>query len=277
MCKKLTLGVLVFALLGGLLFGGKVVPYAQTAFKNVRAVADENVPVAFQLDAAKTQLEKISPEIKNMAWQIAKEKAQVQRLANEIKSQKSMLETSYDEMMTLREHVQSGDKFYVATNGKAYNTSRVEEDLRHRFELYRTGEKTIAKKAQILKLRQDSLENAIGKLDEAKAQQRQLEVQIENLTARHRMNEVVATASQINIDNSELAKTRQMLEDIDARVSAEEEMLNMAPKYFGQIPVSGEASTVDGDILDEMDAYFDSQDSSDKETISISDDELVLN
>jgi hypothetical protein len=96
-------------------------------------------------------------------------------------------------------------------------------------------------------------------LDEAKAQQRELEVQIENLKARSRMNEVIATASQINIDNSQLAKTREMLDDIDARISADEEYLNIAPKYFGQISVGDEEISTNSDIMEEMDAYFDSK------------------
>ena len=44
------------------------------------------------------------------------------------------------------------------------------------------------------------------KLGEAKSQQRELELQIENLTARNRMNEVIATATQIKLDNSQLSK-----------------------------------------------------------------------
>jgi hypothetical protein len=279
MCKKLTLGVLAVVLVSGLLFGGKVIPYAQTAFHKAKSSVQESVPVSFQIEAAKAQLGKIGPEIKNMVHQIAKESVQIKRMKADLNQHDEMLEQSYDEMMTLRGHVQSGDKFYVATNGKAYNTSRVEEDLRHRFSLYQTAEKTKEKKAEILEIRKTSLDIALAKLDEAKAQQRELEVQIENLTARNRMNEVIATASQINIDNSELAKTRTMLDDIDALISAKEEVLNIAPKYYGQIPVNADSITPDTDILEEMDAYFDSKSNADSDDsdVDAEDDDLVFN
>ena len=276
MCKKLTLGVLALVIVGGLLFGGKVIPYAQTAFHKVKTSAQDSIPVSFQIDAAKAQLEKIGPEIKNMVHQIAKESVQIKRLKSDLNQHDEMLQKTYDEMMTLRSHVQSGEKFYVATNGKAYNTSRVEEDLRHRFSLYQTAEKTKEKKAEILTIREKSLNTALAKLDEAKAQQRELEVQIENLTARNRMNEVIASASQINIDSSELAKTRMMLDDIDALISANEEVLNIAPKYYGQIPVNADSIVPDTDILEEMDAYFDGKSESDDEVDS-EDDDLVFN
>ena len=73
MCKKVTLGVLALVVIGGLLFGSKVIPYAQTAYNKVKTSAQDSVPVSSQIDAAKAQLEKIGPEIKNMVHQIAKE------------------------------------------------------------------------------------------------------------------------------------------------------------------------------------------------------------
>jgi len=276
MCKKVTLGVLGLVVIGGLLFGAKVIPYAQTAYQKVKDSAQESVPVSFQIDAAKSQLAKIGPEIKNMVHQIAKEKVQIKRLVADLKQHDQMLEKSYNQMMTLREHVQSGEQVYVATNNKAYSTSRVEEDLRHRFSLYQTAEKTKEKKVEILTIRETSLKTALAKLDEAKAQQRELEVQIENLIARNRMNDVIATASQINIDNSQLAKTREMLDDIDALISAKEEVLNIAPQYYGQIPVGEESIQSDTNILDEMDAYFDNKKAEDSDQSEINDDDLVF-
>lgn len=280
MCRKATYGIVGLLVVCGLLFGSKAIPYIQTAFNKVQTTAENSVPVSFQIDAAKAQLVKIDPEIKNMVWQIAKEKAQVKKLAAQLEQQGTELKKQYRQMMTLREHVDSGDHFYVGTNGKSYTSERVKEDLRHRFKMYQTAEKTREKSAEILKARESSLASAINQLEEAKAQQRELEVQVENLMARNRMNEVVSTASQINIDNSQLSKTRQMLEDIDARLAAEEEMLNLVPKYVGQIPVDTESPSADGDIVKEMDAYFDrsgSEKSSDETSQAADDENLVLN
>jgi chromosome segregation ATPase len=257
MCKKATFAILGLLLVGGFLFGGNLIPYAQTTFQRVRAHAQDAVPMDVQLDAARAQLEKIDPEIKNMVWQIAKEKAQIKRLSGDLDQQTEALTKRYNEMMTLREHVASGAEVYVATNGKAYTNERVKEDLRHRLSIYQTAEKTKEKSEQILELRRAALESALAKLDEAQAQQRELEVQIENLTARQRMVEVAQTASQIDIDNSQLSKTRKMIDDISARIDTQEEMLSLVPKYFGQIPVSSdEVISADSDVVQEFDAYF---------------------
>lgn len=257
MCKKATYAVLGLLLVGGLLFGSNFIPYAQTTFQRVKAHAQDAVPMDVQIETARSQLTKIDPEIKNMVWEIAKEKAQMKRLAADLERQSETLVKRYDEMMTLREHIDSGDEVYVATNGKAYTNERVKEDLRHRFSVYQTAEKTKEKSDQILELRRQALDSALTKLDEAQAQQRELEVQIENLTARQRMVDVAKTASHINIDDSQLAKTRKMIDDISSRIDTEEEMLSLVPKYFGQIPVNVEdVLSSDSDVLQEFDAYF---------------------
>ena len=196
-----------------------------------------------------------------MVHKISKEQVKVKRLAADLKSHEQMLKKSYDEMMALRSHVESGGQDYVDTRGKAHDLARVKQDLRHRFTLYQTAEKTFEKKGEILNLRKESLAAAHMKLGEAKSQQRELELQIENLTARNRMNEVIATATQIKLDNSQLSKTREMLDDIDARISADEEYYNIAPKYFGQIPVNDDSVTPSSDVLNDMDAYFEAKES----------------
>ncbi len=256
MCKKLTLAVVGLVVVGALLFGGKVIPYAQTAFEKARSTVEGSVPIDFQIDAARTQLGKIQPEIKNMVWKIAQEKAQIKKLGTEVDRQANLLEKRYDEMMTLRNHLSSGDEVYVATNGKAYPNERVTEDLRHRFTVYQTAEQTLQKSKDILELRRQALTAALEGLDSAQAQQRELEVQIENLSARKKMVDVAKSASEINLDDSQLAKTRQMIEDINSKIDTEEEMMNLAPKYLGQIPVGDEILEADKDILSEMDAYF---------------------
>lgn len=256
MLKKAIYGGGFLLLAGALLFGGNSLGYLQTAFGGLKKRANDAVPISFQLENAQNQLAKIDPEIKDMIWQIAKEKSQVKKLAAQVSATEQELDKQRREMLTLRDHIAQGDRQYVATNGQAYSSERVKEDLGHRFKMYQTSEKTLAKSKEILSIRNNSLEAAEAKLEEAKSQKRELEVVIENLAARQKMNEVVATTLKLNIDNSQLSKARKMLEDIDARLSAEEEMLNLLPRYTGQIPVGNDALESAEELLDNFDAYF---------------------
>ena len=132
MFKKITLGFVAVALLAGLAFGGRLIPYSQTAYNKLRDAAKDSVPVSFQLDAARQQLKAIGPEIKSMVHEVAKEKVQINKLLVELKQHQGILDSSKKEMLALRNHLESGEKFYVAINNKKFDNSRVEEDLQHR-------------------------------------------------------------------------------------------------------------------------------------------------
>ena len=117
----------------------------------------------------------------------------------------------------------------------------------------KTAEKTLA-------LRESALNNGFESLEKAQAQQRELQVKIETLNARNRMNDLVKTTAHYDFDDSQLARTRAMVDDISARIETEEEMMNLAPVVFGQIPVNSEANISAGNLLEELDAYFNPSD-----------------
>ena len=256
MCKKLTLGVLGLVLVGGFLFGGNLIPYVSTAVSKARQAAKQQVPISFQIEAATNQLEEINPEIKEMVLQIAKEKVAVDRLERQLAANKESLQTSKDQMLTLKEHLLSGDQYYTAADSNVYTNARVEEDLNHRLDLYETAQQTVQSQEQVLAARKSAVESALAKLDEAKSLQRELQVKIENLRARNRVNEVAKTASAIDMDNSELAKAAAMIDDIDAQIDAETEMMHLVPKYLGQIPVDNDSVVANRSALERMSEMF---------------------
>ena len=89
------------------------------------------------------------------------------------------------------------------------------------------------------------------------------------------MNEVVKTASKFDeLDNSQLARTRGMIEDISARLETEQEMMSMMPTQYGQIPVSDDSTIVGTDVLQEIDSMFEKQDA-EKADADDSHEELV--
>jgi septation ring formation regulator EzrA len=265
--KKCILGATGIMVIAGLLFGGKMIPYAQTAYDKASRSIEQQVPISFQIDAAKKQLENIGPEIDDMNLQIAKEKVSIKKLQQSIERQEESLQKSRGEMLTLRSHIDSGDEFYVAANSKAYTTQRVKEELRTRLAIHKTATATMEKDEKVLELREKSLNAAMERLAEARSQKTELALQIEHLTAQNRMNEVVKTASKLDqFDNSQLSRTRSMIEDISARLETEQEMMSMMPTHYGQIPVSSDSSIADSDVLEDMDAFFDQQDAKKSES-----------
>ncbi len=255
MIKKTVIVTAGVMLLLALMFGKKLVPYAQTAYERARNAVHENVPVEFQLDAARKQLTRIETEKKEMLYQIAKEQVAVENLENQLVAQQTNLDRQYANIMRLRDHLESGETHFVSHNRK-FTSNSVKEDLANRFANFKVADETIKKTSQILDVRRQGLESAKTKLEQMIADQHTLALEIENLQARMHMLDVAKSANNISIDNSQLSRTRDMLNEIKARLDVEEEVLALTPRYVGSIPMEGETAPSSENILEDIDAYF---------------------
>ncbi len=255
MFKKFAIAAVAVLLVGGLLFGRNMVPYATTAFDKIKQRVNDSVPIEHQIDAAEKHLKKIDPEVRRMRHEIAKEKVAINRETEKVVRMKDKLEDQYAHIMRLRDHLETGDSHYV-TKKHAYSNETVKKELSNAFKNYKTGKSTVEKVEKVLELRRQGLTAAVEKMNETIAQQKELEIEIANLRAQLEMVEVAKTANKINIDDSQLSRTREMMDNISARIEVENEVLELIPNSPGIIPMEDAESTFDGDIVDEIDTYF---------------------
>ncbi len=257
MFKKIIIAGLAVLLIGGLLFGRNLVPYATTTIDKVRESMKQSIPIDQQIDMARKKLKQVEPEVRRMRYEIAKETVAIKRLNEQLVVQKSDLERKEAKIMALRSHLDSGDSHYVS-KGRAYNNTRVKKELASLFTNYKTCKATINKLEQVVTERQKALEAGREKLELTINQTHELEVAIENLVARQQMLEVQKRASKITeMDNSKLSQARDMVDEIMAKIEVETEMLNLTPDYEGSIPVDTDSSDNTEDIKSQIDNYFD--------------------
>lgn len=237
-----------------LLFGGAFVPYAKSSLHKIRTTVNQSIPMEVQLDAARQQIDDIGPEIREMVHKVATEKVAISRLNEEIEGLAVQLSDEQTKIVSLRDHLKTGDQHYVS-KGRAFTNEQVKHDLSKRFERFKSTEKRISAMRQVLTARETALEAALDKLDETKAQRRELEVLVEELEARMRVVEVQNQANHLNLDDSELSNARNMIDSIRAQVEAAEQEANLLPKYVGEIPFETE-DAYEEDIEMQIDAYF---------------------
>ena len=91
----------------------------------------------------------------------------------------------------------------------------------------------------VMRARTNGLSAAREKLEHMLAAKRQLAVDIENLEARLKMIEVAQTTSQFNFDDSQLARTRELIGEIGTRLDVTEKMMN----HHQRIPLSSNRSS----------------------------------
>ena len=250
-------------LLLAFLFGSDATSYLTTSVASVRDSVKSSVPVNFELEGARQHISEITPEVRKNMELITGEEVEIEKLEEHIHEFETKLSADQKAIVRLNSDLASGSESFVYT-GNAYTAKEVKRDLETRFEEYKTDESTLENLKRLLTARLSNLNTARNKLADMQGVQRKLRVQIDNLAARNRMIEVTKSSSQFVFDDSQLAKTSQLSDEIDSRLSAEERMANSESQSFDRIPVQDSESQVD--LMDEITNYFGNNDSSDEST-----------
>jgi hypothetical protein len=134
----------------------------------------------------------------------------------------------------MRDDLARGESTYVYASG-TYTAKQVETDLANKFDRYATSETTVEQNRKVLEIRKKALTAAQDKLTALIAAKQKLEVEVENLEARLKMVEVAKATSELNIDDSRLSRTRELLADIEARIEVDAQLVNADDFVFGEI------------------------------------------
>jgi chromosome segregation ATPase len=249
--KSLLVGGAVVLLLG-LFFGRNACSYLTTSSRWVQESVTSNVPIEFQINRARDMIKALDPEIKQNMHLIAKEEVEIEKLGQQVDSQESALAQSRDDILRLKTDLETGDtSFYYASH--RYTADQVKNDLEGRFDRFKVNEATLDKNQKILTIRQQKLDSARSRLEEMLTAKRELEVQVENLEAELEMLKVAKTASDFNFDDSQLARTKELIEDIRTRIDVESKLMNEV-QTSGQIQL--EEPKDNTDITDRVSQYF---------------------
>ena len=99
-------------------------------------------------------------------------------------------------------------------------------------------------------------------LDKTRAQKRTLGAKIEGLESQWRLLKASAVGSHIQVDDSKLAKTQKLIDQIKKRLDVAERVLAHESRFIQSIPVD---TITEKDLLSQVDDYFEA--GTDKESL----------
>jgi chromosome segregation ATPase len=254
----------VVALLSSLTVGVPLMGYTRCGLSWLRDSATDAVPMEWELKRARQMITDLKPEIASNAKRIAKEKVEVARLQQQLDETDRRLGESKSDIQRLSEDLRNGSERFTY-GGRTYTSEQVKDDLSNRFKRFKTRRETADKLHQMLAARQASLNAAHERMDAMLTAKRQLEVEVENLQARLAALRVAQTSSQLSLDDSQLSRTRALLDEIAARIDVEEETMAVDVEYFGEIDLD---ESSDENLLDEISSYFNREERPDTGSIA---------
>jgi chromosome segregation ATPase len=253
MLKKIGLVGGGIALLLALIFGRDTLSYVGTFVHGTRQAVRDTVPVEFEIARARDMVKGLVPEIKNHMHLIAKEEVDVARLRNQIKKQQEQLAKHRSDIERLTNDLKRGDSNY-AYGGVMYTSKQVETDLSRRFEVYKEREAQLSSMKDLLVAREQKVVAANEELRKMESSKEKLLVEIEQMETRLALVRVAQASADLSIDDSSLARSRQLIDEISAKIEVQEKLAG-AQTSGGHINIALEDQGQD-DITQRVTEYF---------------------
>jgi hypothetical protein len=265
MFKKLFVTVLAIAVVGGLLLGTGMKSYVTTSAARVSESVENSVPMEFQIDRARNMVRELEPEIRRSMHVIAKEEVEVEQLDKRIRVSEKKSEKEKTDIMRLQSDLQTGKSVFRYA-GHQYTCNEVKQDLSRRFVRFKTSDATLGSLSDMRDARQRNLDAARQKLATMMSSQRQLLVEVENLEAKLKLVEVAQASSDLQLDDSQLARAKALMTDIRARLDVAAKLANADVNFQDEIQLEGPALD---NITDQVAEYFRIEKSGDSTTIAV--------
>jgi peptidoglycan hydrolase CwlO-like protein len=254
-CKMVKKGV-VGAVLGAgalaLLFGTSAPSYVKTAFHRVRHSAKASVPIQFEIDRARQEVQDLEEPIHKNREAVAEAEVDIEHLQREILATRENLADEGRAIVALRSNLDSGNT--LRTRGVTYTTEEVKNELARRYDHYKAVKKILGDREETLKIRDKNLAAAREQLQNMEHAKKALATKIEGIETRLRQIEATQSANEFTFDQSALAQAKKTVAELAKRVEVQARVIEAEGRLSDKgIPVLIEPSR---DVLKEVDAEF---------------------
>ena len=255
MLKKGLIGAAVLAALGTFVFGRDVLSYASTWGGSVRDAVKSEVPLEFEIERARTEVENLVPDIRDMMHVIASAQVDIDHKAQDVDRKTGRLDTQKRAILALRNDLDTGRTEFVYAS-HTYTADDVRKDLEKRFKQYKVSENSLESDVQILSAWKKTMAANQEKLDTMLTAKQDLEVQIEQLGARLRTVEAAEATATLSFDDSKLARAKKLIAELNKQLDVRERQASLEGQVNGLIPVEDTTESTEASITSRIDDYF---------------------
>lgn len=249
--KSVMAGVLGMAALGAV-FGTPAGSYVRTAFFKIRSVAKDAVPVQFEIDRARQEVQQLEPAIRQHIEVLARAEEDVKRLDGEIMETTANLEKQKSAILALRARA---DEPLVRQAAYSTGATDLQEALRAKLDGYNRCERILSEKKATLASRQKVVEAAKEHLTAIATQKKALESKIEEIQARLAAIEANNARNKYHFDGSALSRAKKSVNELDERLNVVSRVAEMEGRLADDGTLGPESVSA-GDVKSEIDAKF---------------------
>jgi chromosome segregation ATPase len=256
-CSMVKKGLLGAALSAGtlfLVFGTSAPSYVRTAFHKVRQNVNDSVPLQFQIDRARQEIENLKPMFDQNKETLARAEVEAKDLENEIGVRQAKLEDSKRSIIAMQQKIKTGD--FRLTGHVADTASSLRAELAQRLDRYDYSADTLKQNHEVLKAKQKIIVAAHEQLSNLKQQKDILLAKLANIEARLRVEEAKQTKNEFNFDDgSTLSRAKKTIADLEGKLNLMSKRSEIDSRY-GDLDSPSSYLDPHRDVVKEVDEKF---------------------
>jgi chromosome segregation ATPase len=242
------LGLMVLSWLG-------LSSYPATAFEKVRNSFKKQVPLEFEIERLRYQVNQLVPDMQKKLGTIAEMMVQVDNLRDDVADTRTALKRQKSQILSMTKELETGATT-VSYRGKEWGSTQLREKLDSDFASYRQGEAELKIKEQLLEAKERELAAIREQMASIKQQKQEMEIEVARLEAEVRTVRAAQSRSKFQIDNSSLAQCKATLADIRNRLKVEKTTAQLQNE-FGDEPATVQAKPRSSkDLTKDIKKYF---------------------
>ncbi len=234
--KSIVTGLAVLGA-AGVVFGTQAWSYVRTGVNNVQNAVQAEVPIAFELDRARDEVQLLLPEIRKSLHVVAEEQVEVEHLKAALEAKGAALAEQQQSLVTLTADLKSDRQHFVYA-GSNYDRPELEKDLAERFNRFKIAEESLKKEREMLVMKERALNIHRDTLEKMLSQKKTMELELDRLQARLRTVESRKQITSLSIDDSKLAQVKSMIGTIDKKLDVEDAVLDAEGNFSDLIPIT---------------------------------------
>lgn len=252
MIKKLALVVVGLGLTTVVLFGRNAASYVSTTYHRLTDSVQESVPIDFQIDRAKQMVSDLDPEIRRSMHVIAKEEVALEQLNQQLAGNQESADKAKKDILRLQADL-GQNKVEYRYASQTFTCEQVKHELSNRFNRFKVADDTLGSMKQMRDAREKNLDAARQKLAAMINARRKLDVDVQNLEAKRKLVEVAQASSDYVFDDSQLARAKELINDIRTRLDVAAKLANADVNVQTEIVIDDSAPA---NITDQVAQYF---------------------
>jgi hypothetical protein len=255
MCRKIGIAAVLAAAGLFLINRAGLSSYTATAWNNVRGSFKKQVPLEFEIERLRYQVQQLVPDMKRQLGQIAERMVMVQNLRDELHDTRANLKRQEERILTMTKDLEQG-AVAIVYDGNEYSAARVRRQLDNDFASYQHAKAELETREKVLEAEERGLDADREALASFKTQKQEMELELARLEAEVRTTRLAKSQCRFHYDESALAKCKATLAEIRTRLKVEKTAAELEGKYVNDtIPVEKKTKSVK-ELTHEIRAYF---------------------